>query len=317
MIVETHNLSKNYGATPALKNVNLSIAAGDVVGILGPNGAGKTTLLECFEGLRIPSSGSVSVLGLNPATQSSLLNERIGVQLQSTSVPESLTPIETLNLFAALYKKSVNPVSVLARLGLSDKIKSRNNTLSGGQRQRLTIAMALINDPELIILDEPTSGLDAVARREIQSYVVDLRASQKTMLLSTHYIEEAEKLCDRVIVLRAGEVVADGSPSQLIAQAQVGGVSLSLVLAGKFDPEPLLQNGATCEVVNGDKYRFTATEPTPVLRALGEVLHSSEATVVEVEMKRPTLEDVYVSLMGSVPEPMRDPKSTGEEEKNA
>jgi ABC-2 type transport system ATP-binding protein len=159
--------------------------------------------------------------------------------------------------------------------------------------------MALINDPELIILDEPTSGLDAVARREIQSYIVDLRASQKTTLLSTHYIEEAEQLCDRVIILRAGEVVADGSPSELTSQAGIAEANLSFVLVGEFDPDPLLQTGATPLKVEGDRHPFIATQPTEALRALGEVLRNSRAVVEDIQMKRPSLEDVYVALMGA------------------
>jgi ABC-2 type transport system ATP-binding protein len=297
MIIETHDLSKQYGGTVALKGINLSIEAGGVVGLLGPNGVGKTTLVETFEGLRAPSSGRISVLGLDPLRQARLLKERIGVQLQSTSLPEDLTPFETLRLFGAFFNKSLEPAEVLERVGLTAKIKSRNHTQSGGQRQRLAIAMALVNDPELLILDEPTSGLDPVSRREIHSYITDQRASKRTVLLSTHYIEEAEKLCDRVIIMRAGEVVADGSPSDLVSQS-TGATTLSMVLGGEFDPTPLLRAGASNVRTEGGKRHFTASDPKAALLALSELLRSSDASVIDLQMKRRSLEDIYLDLMG-------------------
>jgi ABC-2 type transport system ATP-binding protein len=297
MIIETQELSKRYGNTVALKGLSLSIEAGGVVGLLGPNGAGKTTLVETFEGLRAPSAGRVSVLGLDPTKETRALKERIGVQLQSTAVPLELTPLETLRLFGAFFRKSLKPAEVLERVGLTGKMKSRNSTLSGGQRQRLAIAMALINDPELIILDEPTGGLDPLARQEIHSYIKDLRTAKRTVLLSTHYIEEAEKLCDRVILLRAGEIVADGSPSELVSRA-TGAAMLSITLAGEFDPSPLLRAGATREGSGGENQRFNAADPLAAIPALAELLRNSQARIADLQMKRPSLEDVYLSLMG-------------------
>lgn len=297
MIIETQDLSKHYGDTPALKGITLNIEAGGVVGLLGPNGAGKTTLVETFEGLRVPSSGRVSVLGLDPTRQAGLLKERIGVQLQSTSLPQDLTPFETLRLFGAFFNKSLAPAEVLERVGLTGKIKSRNHTLSGGQRQRLAIAMALVNDPELLILDEPTSGLDPVSRREIHSYITDQRATKRTVILSTHYIEEAEKLCDRVILLRAGEIVADGSPSELVSRAN-SAATLSIVIGGEFDPTSLLRAGAVSQGIDGGNQRFTASDPDAAIPALGELLQSSNARIVDLQMKRPSLEDIYIELIG-------------------
>jgi ABC-2 type transport system ATP-binding protein len=203
-------------------------------------------------------------------------------------------------LFGAFFRKSLEPAAVLERVGLTGKLKSRNSTLSGGQRQRLAIALALVNDPELIILDEPTSGLDPVARREVHSYIADLRTSKRTVLLSTHYIEEAEKLCDRVILLRAGEVLADGSPSELVARA-TGAATLSIVIAGEFDPAHLLRAGALSQGGEGGNRRFTAPDPQAAIVALGKILQSSQASVVDLQMKRPSLEDVYIGLMGEPP----------------
>ena len=215
MIIETERLSKNYGAAVALKDVTLRIEPG-VIGLLGPNGAGKTTLVEILEGLRKASSGRVSVLGLDPGRGSRVLKERIGVQLQATALPEDLTPFETLRLFAAFFRKSLRPADVLERVGLSAKANSRNHTLSGGQRQKLAIGLALINDPDLIILDEPTSGLDPIAREDIRKQIFLLRELRKTVLLTTHYVADLQKVCDRVLFLRGGQVVAD----ELVAEGR-------------------------------------------------------------------------------------------------
>ena len=298
-MIHVDRLTRRYGETLALNDVTLDIAAGGVTGLLGPNGAGKTTLVETLEGLRMPTSGTVRVLGLDPARESRALRERIGVQLQATAVPLDLTPLETLRLFGAFFGKSLPPRDVLQRMRLSEQARVRNSALSGGQRQRLAVAMALVNDPELVILDEPTSGLDPAARRDLHRDISEMKASQRTILLSTHYIEEAEKLCDRVILLRAGQVVADGSPSQLIDSA--GAAELSIVLAGTFDPAPLLNAGAVAREREGDRQRFIAADPDAATAALSEVLRTPGAQLVDIRMKRPSLEDVYLQLVGDAP----------------
>jgi ABC-2 type transport system ATP-binding protein len=296
MIIEVQDLSKRYGDTIALKSISLGIEAGGVVGLLGPNGAGKTTFMETLQGLRTPTSGTVTVLGLDPVRQAEPLKELIGVQLQSTAIPPELTPFETLRLFGAFFRKSLPPKEVLERVGLSEKGKSRNSTLSGGQRQRLAIGMALINDPELIILDEPSSGLDPVARREIHSHILALRALHKTVLLSTQYMDEAQKLCDRVIVIRTGEVVADASPQELIAGATKA-VSLEIMLEGKFDPAPLLQAGAVAQGMDGTRQRFLAPDPKAAIAALASLLQKPGVALADLQMQYPNLEDVYLKLV--------------------
>jgi ABC-2 type transport system ATP-binding protein len=296
MIVDVEDLSKNYGKTAALKGISFRVEGSGVIGLLGPNGAGKTTLFETLEGLRIPSSGNVSVLGMSPTRQARSLRELIGVQLQSTAVPPELTPLETLRVFGGFYRKSLEPMAVLERMGLADKARSRNATLSGGQSKRLAIAMALINDPQLIILDEPTAGLDAVARREIHGHISDLRASGNTVLLSTHSIDEAEKLCNRVIVLRAGKVVADGSPLELATRTNAV-ATLEFVLAGQFDPSPLLEAGAAAVGREGEQHRFHANEANAAILALGQILQNPGVRLVDLRMKRPNLEEVYLDLM--------------------
>jgi ABC-2 type transport system ATP-binding protein len=294
-VIDVRELSKRYGETVALENVSLTIGAGGVVGLLGPNGAGKTTLVETLEGLHAPTSGSVSVLGFNPSRQARALRERIGVQLQHTALPQELTPFETLRLFGAFFRKSLPPAQVLEHVQLADRATVRNDRLSAGQRQRLAIGLALINDPDLVILDEPTEGLDVAARREIHTYIAEFRRSGRTVLLTTHYLEEAERLCDRVILLRAGHVIADGRPTDLAAAS--GPTTLEIVLRGGVDPEPLLAAGAVVTPSDGQDLRFTTDDPRAGLTALGRLLHDRAVALVDVRLRRPTLEDVYLRLM--------------------
>lgn len=288
-------LCKDYDRVRALEDVNLAVDDGGVIGLLGPNGAGKTTLVEIIEGLRRPSSGTLSVLGMDPSTQARQLRQELGVQLQSTAVPEELTPLETLRLFAAFFRRSLPPLAVLERMGLSSKATSRNRTLSGGERKRLAIAMALVSDPELIILDEPTAGLDAGARREIHAYISELRALKKTVLLTTHYVEEAEKLCDRVVVLCAAKVVADGSPADLIVEHDPT-VTVMVRMSGAFDPGPLAEYGLLAQGNNGLYHRFAAPDHQSVILGLGRVLQTQPVSLLDLQIQRPNLEDVYLKL---------------------
>lgn len=298
MIVQTENLKKRYGDHQALKGINLALEAGGIIGLLGPNGAGKTTLVEIIEGLRKPSEGRVTVLGVDVVKHSQALKERIGVQLQSTSLPEDLTPIETLRLFASFYADAASPDAILERVDLVEKAKTRNRFLSGGQQQRLAIGLALINNPELILLDEPSTGLDPVARRSIHAIINDLRAQGRTVLLTTHYIEEAEKLCDRVLMLRAGEIVADGTPFELVGQS-AGTSTIWLDVDGPFNPAPLLAAGATDQGTEGTYYRFSTIDPTSAILALAEILKAQNVNLTDLRLKRPTLEDVYLELVGA------------------
>lgn len=295
MIIEIKGLSKQYGETRALSGINLEIESGGVVGLLGPNGAGKTTLVEILEGLRSPSAGTVRVLGFDPARQARLLREHIGVQLQSTAMPEELTPTETLRLFASFFSKALDSIEVLARFGLADKAKCRNSTLSGGERQRLAIAMALINDPVLVLLDEPTSGLDPGARRETYRYIRELRDANRTVLFTTHYLEEAEELCDRVIILRGGETVADGRPEDLVAGAAEA--KLCIALRGTFDSAPLLQAGAQSQGRDDGAFRFVAPVSSRVILVLAELLRDPCVMLVDMRTERPSLENAYHKLV--------------------
>jgi ABC-2 type transport system ATP-binding protein len=317
MVVEVRALTKSYGvhlrqgyggqAVHALSGIDLSIdATGQIIGLLGPNGAGKTTFVEILEGLRTATSGSVSVLGLDPARATGALRARIGVQLQTTAFMEDLTVLETLKLYAALYPpsprlrgtgpKSQPAADVLQRVDLGDKATATVRGLSGGQRQRLALAMAMLHDPDLYILDEPTSGLDPIARRQIHDILLALRSEGRTVLLSSHYLDEIEALADRVIILAAGQVVADGTPLDLLARA-AGASTLWLDVTGSIDPASLVPQ-ATFEGRDGALFRYRTSDPTAAIVGLADSLRTSGARLADLRLKRPSLEDVYLQLVG-------------------
>jgi len=299
MLIETVGLEKQYGEVHALRGVSVSIEEGSVVGILGPNGAGKTTFVEIVEGLRRQSAGSVRVFGLDPVTESSALKQRLGVQLQSTHLPEDLTVREVLGLYRSFYEEAGTIEAALDYVDLSAKENARTRELSGGQKQRLAIAMALIHDPDLILLDEPTTGLDPAARRELHGVILGLKERGKSILLTTHYIEEAETLCDRVIILCDGRSVADGSPFELLEQAQ-GRNTVWIEVEGEIDFLPLVWAGAEPCGQEGRHLRFQTDDPAGFVVALGQLLQEQELTLTDLRLKRPNLEDMYLELVGGV-----------------
>lgn len=296
MVVQIEGLRKEYGSVVALRDVDLEVEAGGIVGLLGPNGAGKTTLVEIVEGLRSATAGRISVLGFDPGSQSRELKERLGVQLQSTNLPADLTAAETLGLFSSFYR-SARPVDeVLDEVGLLDSSRQRVGRMSGGQRQRIAIAIALIHDPDVVILDEPTAGLDPEARRRLHDLVRNLRSQGRTTVLTTHYIEEAEELCDRVVMIRRGEIVADGTPFELLRMAR-GRSTIWVAVDGELDAAPLIAAGAEPQEHAGEHLKFTTADPNAAVLALGDLLRSQRLTLVDLRLKRPTLEDVYLDLM--------------------
>jgi ABC-2 type transport system ATP-binding protein len=213
--IEVENLAKRYGDVEALRGVSFSVSEGEVFGLLGPNGAGKTSTVEILEGLRTPDSGRVSVCGLDPQTSGVEFKYIIGTALQSTALPDKMRVSEALDLFGSFYPRRRGTPELLKRFGLEEKRNAFYSKLSGGQKQRLALAMALVNDPRVIFLDEPTAGLDPQVRREIYDIIEELKKEKKTILLTTHYIEEAEKLCDRVAIVDHGKVIALGTPREL------------------------------------------------------------------------------------------------------
>ncbi len=216
-VVEVRDMVKTYNSVPAVDGVSFSVEKGWVFGLLGPNGAGKTTIIESLVGLRRPDSGTLSVLGNDPVRSPAAVRERVGVQLQVTSLFPRIRVEEAMNLFAALYPRVQDPKGLLKRVGLEPKRKAMAQSLSGGEKQRLALALALINDPELVFLDEPSAGVDPLGRRAIWEIIRELRSSGKTVFLTTHLMDEAEKLCDEVLFLDRGKCVAKGPPSELIS----------------------------------------------------------------------------------------------------
>src|SRR6185503_4299792 len=215
-VIEVAGLSKHYGSTRAVQDVSLHVFQGEIFGLIGPNGAGKTTTMECIEGLRVPDTGSVSVLGLDPFTDVVPLLQRIGVQLQEAQLQKRITVAEAIGLWSSLYRTSIDGRQLLEQLGIAAKSGARFMTLSGGQKQRLFIALALINDPEVVFLDELTTGLDPQARRAIWDLVRGIRDRGKTVFLTTHLMEEAERLCDRVAIIEYGKIIDIGRPDELV-----------------------------------------------------------------------------------------------------
>src|ERR1700682_5715308 len=243
--IEVNNLTKRYGNVEALRGVSFAVDEGEVFGLLGPNGAGKTSTVEILEGLRDLDSGRVSVCGLDPQRDSSALKHEIGAALQSTSLPDKLRVMEALRLFASFYKRRRNPEELLKRFGLEEKRNTFYSQLSGGQKQRLALAMALVNDPKVLFFDEPTAGLDPQVRREIYDIIEELKREKKTIVMTTHYIEEAERLCDRVAIVDHGKVIACGSARG--AKSRSGGSTRIEVRLSKPESNGTLKNleGAT------------------------------------------------------------------------
>ena len=269
-------------------------------GLLGPNGAGKTTTVEILEGLRPRSGGEVSVLGIDPGAQSKQLKDRIGVCLQSTNLPEKIKVGEAIDLFREFYTRTVDGDALLKRLSLWEKRDALYGQLSGGQKQRLALALALLNDPQLLFLDEPSAGLDPQARLEIHELVADLRREQRSILLTTHYIEEAEKLCDRVAILDEGRIVAIGAPHEI--QARTLGQSVIEIRCEQPLPDGarLSWRDAEAPVFSADR-KHLSVHTGHAARTLIDLVKWIEENGIElsdIHLKRPTLEDAFIELTG-------------------
>src|SRR6266542_4144704 len=273
--VVVHELSKSYGELRALRDVSFEIETGEIFGVLGPNGAGKTTTVEILEGYRPRDAGAVEVLGVDPSRGGATWRQRIGVVLQSSSMYQTLTVAESLALFAGYYERPRRVDEVVELVGLEQKRDATVRTLSGGQKRRLDLGLALVGDPELVFLDEPTTGCDPQARRRAWDSILSLRSLGKTILLTTHYLDEAERLCDRVGVLRDGEIVALGRPGEL---------------TGALPPTEIRYRRDGNEVV------LRTDDPTRILHELTAEALAAGRELEALEVRRPSLEEVYLSL---------------------
>ena len=293
-------LVKNYGDVHAVRGLDLEVRAGECFGLLGPNGAGKTTTVEIFEGLRMPDAGDVEVLGDRWHGDNLKLRARLGIQLQETKFPEKLTVAEVVGLFRSFYPRGLTVDHVLDLVGLRDKADAQVRTLSGGQKQRLSLGCALAGDPELLFLDEPTTGLDPQSRRQTWEIVEGLKARGRTVLLTTHYMEEAARLCDRVAVVDQGTVIAVGTPRELISSLGAEHVIEFEVADGAAVEEGTLATLPTVEKVvrDGQVWRLTVRE---VHRAVAALLTSLAERGIEptaLSTHHATLEDVFMALTG-------------------
>ncbi len=296
-VIAVSHLRKTYGSTVAVDDVSLEVHEGEIFGLIGPNGAGKTTTMECVEGHRKPDSGRITVLGLDPLRDASALRQRIGVQHQEAHLHKRIKVWEAVDLWSTLYSRTVDTADLLNRLGLDTKRNAWFMTLSGGQKQRLFVALALIHDPEVVFLDELTTGLDPQARRVIWSLVTDIRSKGKTVILSTHLMEEAERLCDRVAIIEHGRVVEVGTPLELVEkhcpERRVVFTSESAGVADRFKAalgdHSVASDGATY-TLQGEGEDFV-TDVIHVLARQGIRIRGFRTEV-------PSLEDVFLKLTG-------------------
>ncbi len=296
-VIVVDNLRKCYGELRAVDGVSFEVRRGEIFGLVGPNGAGKTTTIECLEGLRQPSDGRVSVLNLDPQRQGYELKERIGVQLQQSSLPDRLRVREALDLFAAFYRRALDCRPILDELGLGEKSNSPFGKLSGGQRQRLSIALALVNDPEVVFLDELTTGLDPQARRAMWDLVKRIRDRGKTVFLTTHYMEEAEQLCDRVAIMDHGKIIALDSPQKLVASlAAENRVVFTVDEPLDLDSFRTIPGVARVEQT-GSRVMVFGRDEELVVRVV-MTLAASKIRFRDLRTEQPSLEDVFLTLTG-------------------
>ena len=297
-VIQAEGLYKSYGSVEALRGVSFEVEEGEVFGLLGPNGAGKTSTVEILEGMRTPDRGIARVCGLDPEKSGFEFKEQIGAVLQSTSLPDKIRVKEAIDLFAKFYRRPADTDDLLKRFQLEEKRSAFYSQLSGGQKQRLALAMALVNDPSVVFLDEPTAGLDPQVRREIYEIIEELKRDKKTVLLTTHYIEEAERLCDRVAIVDHGRVIAQGTPRDL-KHASAGTTRIEVRLAKPVTDGVLahLEGVTDCRQFDG-AYVMHSSRPPQTIVALVKQLETENNELQSLEMFSPSLEDAFIELTG-------------------
>lgn len=296
--VVVENLQKRYGSVHAVRGVSFEVAPGEIFGLLGPNGAGKTTTVECVIGLRDPDAGRIEICGVDASRDPRAVKQKIGAALQSTALQDKITPREALGLFGSMYRERSSPDELLERFSLTAKADAPLDSLSGGQRQRLALALAFVNRPEVVFLDEPTAGLDPLSRRELHDEIRRMRSDHRAVVLTTHHIDEAEQLCDRVGIIAEGRIVAAGTPGELIARSASTPV-VTLTTTRPLDRDAIAGlTGVQDLAADGVSIRFRAADARPVVAGLMAILAASDAELVELTMRKSTLEDVLVELTG-------------------
>ena len=293
-VIVVTGLCKDYGSVRAVDDLSFSVAQGEVFALLGPNGAGKTTVVEILEGHRDRTAGSVSVLGFDPQTGGRDFRERIGIVLQEAGFDEDFTVAELVQMYASLYPRRRDAAEVIELVGLADKAKSRTKTLSGGQRRRLDLALGIVGEPELLFLDEPTTGFDPTTRRRAWDLIASLRELGTTIVLTTHYMEEAEVLADRVALIVAGRLIATGTPASLVAGESTGAIAFTLPPGVTDVALPSLADVR----VDGRNVVIETTTPAADLLTLTTWAVERGLELPDLTLTRPTLEDVYLRLTG-------------------
>ena len=296
-VIEVKNLRKTYGSVVAVEEISFEVYEGEIFGMVGPNGAGKTTTVECVEGLRKPDKGELRILGLDPQEEGYSLRQRIGVQLQETALQDHLKVWEALDLFASFYSHPVDWQILLEKMNLAEKRNAAFNKLSGGQKQRLFIALALVNNPELVFFDELTTGLDPQARRNMWDMVRDIRQQGKTVVLTTHFMEEAERLCDRVAIVDQGRIVALDTPANLIRNLGAEN-RVVFTINGEFKAEKLNELASVTRVEqSGDRCEIYGWDEKLIVDVVN-ALSKNGCAFRDLRTEQPTLEDVFLALTG-------------------
>jgi ABC-2 type transport system ATP-binding protein len=292
------DLVKRYGDVEAVRGVSFEVSGGEIFGLLGPNGAGKTSTVECVVGLRRPDGGSIRLCDMDALQQPERVKQRVGVALQSTALQDKITPREALRLFGSFYRNRADVNQLIDRFALGEKADSPFDTLSGGQRQRLALALAFVNQPEVLFLDEPTTGLDPQSRRDLHDSILEMRREGRTVLLTTHYIEEAHTLCDRIAIVDHGRVIAEGRPDDLIAKArdtQRISVRTAQPLAlNELRALPAVQSASQA----GDQAELKTTRVSQTVIELVRLIEARNNELVDLHIHRPSLEDVFIELTG-------------------
>jgi ABC-2 type transport system ATP-binding protein len=296
--VIVRELHKRYGDVQAAQGVSFEIQDGEIFGLLGPNGSGKTTTLQCVIRLRQPDAGDIEVCGIDAHRRPQAVKEKIGAVLQTIALQDKITPREALSLFAAFYRETASPQQLLQRFALAEKADVPFDTLSGGQRQRLAVALAFVNNPELVFLDEPTTGLDPQSRRELHADIAQMKRDGHTVLLTTHHIDEAELLCDRIAIIDRGSIIASGPPRSLIAESTAL-QSVFLTTARPLEHAwlsglPGLED-LVCEDVT---VRFRTATVSRTIAALLQLLDEQGIELTDLQVRKATLEDVFIALTG-------------------